>query len=212
MLIFNRSNTLVVPGAISGLGSVQQNGAGSSILLGNSTYTGGTFINAGALQLGNGGTTGSIIGNVVNNGALIFNRSDTATFGGVISGRGNVQQNGTGTTVLTAGNTYTGGTNINAGTLQLGNGGTTGSIVGNVLNNGTLAFNRSDSVIFNGLISGTGAVAQLGSGTLALPNSNPYGGGTIISAGTILTQNASALGTGPDGLWQWGDASGSGIA
>jgi autotransporter-associated beta strand protein len=197
VLIFNRSNTLVVPGAISGLGSVQQNGGGTSILLGNNTYTGGTFINAGTLQLGNGGTTGSIIGNVVNNGALIFNRSDTATFGGVISGPGNVQQNGSGTTVLTAGNTYTGGTIINAGTLQLGNGGTTGSIVGNVLNSGILAFNRSDLVSFGGLVSGTGVLAQLGSGTLALPNSNPYSGGTIISAGTILTQNASALGTGP---------------
>ena len=197
VLIFNRSNTLVVPGAISGLGSVQQNGAGTSILLGNSTYTGGTFINAGALQLGNGGTTGSIIGNVVNNGALIFNRPDPATFGGVISGQGNVQQNGSGTTVLTANNTYTGGTIINTGTLQLGNGGTTGSIVGNVLNNGILAFNRSDIVSFGGFLSGTGALAQLGSGTLALPNSNPYSGGTIISAGTILTQNASALGTGP---------------
>ncbi len=38
---------------------------------------------------------------------------------------------------------------------------------------------------------------QVGSGTLALPNSNAYSGGTIISAGTILTQNASAVGTGP---------------
>ena len=196
-LIFNRSNALTLAGVISGSGSVQQNGPGTSILLGNNTYTGGTIINAGALQLGAGGTTGSIIGNVTNNGALTFNRSDTVTFGGVISGQGNVQQNGSGTTVLVGENTYTGGTIINAGTLQLGNGGTTGSIVGNVLNNGTLAFNRSDIITFNGLISGTGALAKLGSGTLTLPSINTYSGGTTISGGTILTQNASALGTGP---------------
>ena len=66
-------------------------------------------------------------------------------------------QIGTGTTILTANNTYTGGTTISAGTLQLGNGGTTGSIVGNVIDNGTLAFNRSDGDVFAGTISGTGA-------------------------------------------------------
>ena len=50
-----------------------------------------------------------------------------------------MNQIGAGTTILTGNNTYTGGTTISAGTLQLGNGGTTGSIVGNVIDNGTLA-------------------------------------------------------------------------
>ena len=40
------------------------------ILTGDNTYTGGTTISAGTLQLGNGGTTGSIVGNVTDNGAL----------------------------------------------------------------------------------------------------------------------------------------------
>ncbi|WP_163778777.1 autotransporter-associated beta strand repeat-containing protein, partial [Proteus mirabilis] len=70
-----------------------------------------------------------------------------------------------GTTTLTATNTYAGGTVINAGTLQLGSGGTSGSIAGNVANNGTLAFNRSDAVTFGGTISGNGSVQQNGSGT-----------------------------------------------
>ena len=74
---------------------------------------------------------------MIDNGVLSFNRSDVATFAGTISGAGSVNQIGTGTMILTASNTYTGGTTISAGTLQLGNGGTTGSITGDVT---TMAF------------------------------------------------------------------------
>ena len=90
------------------------------------------------MQLGNGGTTGSVAGNIVDNGALIFNRSDALTYGGVISGTGSLTKSGAGTLTLTGANTYTGGTTISAGTLQLGNGGTTGSVAGNIVDNGAL--------------------------------------------------------------------------
>jgi outer membrane autotransporter protein len=63
------------------------------------------------------------LGNVLDNGIFAINRSDAFAFGGIISGTGAFQQNGTGTTILTATNTYIGGTTINGGTLQLGNGG-----------------------------------------------------------------------------------------
>ena len=184
-------------------GSLTKVGTGTLTLTGENTYPGGTTVTAGTLQLGDGGTTGNITGNVANNAILAFNRSDSFTFGGakgpvsVISGTGSVQQIGIGTTVLIANNTYTGGTIINAGTLQLGNGGTTGSITGNVTDNGILAFNRTDSFTFDGVISGTGSVQQNGTGTTVLAGTNTYSGGTTIAAGTILTQNASALGTGP---------------
>ena len=79
-------------------------------------------------------------GNIKNNGILAFNRSNTFTFEGLISGSGTVQQNGTGVTVFVQNHTYAGGTVINAGTLQLGNGGTSGSIAGDITNNGILAF------------------------------------------------------------------------
>ena len=68
-------------------------------LHGANTYTGGTTISSGTLQLGNGGTSGSIIGDVTNNGIFAVNRSDAFSFGGVISGSGAFQQNGTGTTI-----------------------------------------------------------------------------------------------------------------
>ena len=55
---------------------------------------------AGTLQIGNGGTTGSIVGNVVNDGVLAFNRSNTLTLAVNISGSGSVQQVGSGITIL----------------------------------------------------------------------------------------------------------------
>lgn len=174
-------------GAISGAGTVTfLSNANAHILSGTNIYTGGTTINSGAsLQLGAGGTSGSIVGSVADNGALIFNRSDSVTFGGVISGTGTVTKMAAGTLTLTSANTYTGGTTISAGALQIGSGGTIGSISGNITNNSALAFSRSDNVTFSGVISGTGTVAQLGGGVLALSGVNTYTGATNVNAGTL---------------------------
>jgi len=116
----NFTDTLTLAADIFGAGALSKAGPGTLILTGTNTYTGGTTISGGTLQLGNGGASGSIVGNVTNNGTLAINRSDTLTFGGVISGTGAFQQNGAGTTILTAANTYTGATAVNAGTLQAG--------------------------------------------------------------------------------------------
>jgi autotransporter-associated beta strand protein len=190
----NANNTTISQG-ITGAGQLSKLGAGILTLTGTSSYSGGTTIAAGTLQLGNGGTSGSIVGNVTDNGTLVFNRSDTLTLDGVILGTSTANQVGTGTTILTGDNTYTGGTTISAGTLQLGNGSTSGSIVGNVIDNGTLAFNRSDTVSFASLISGTGAVNQAGTGTTILTGTNTYTGSTTISAGTLQLGNGGTSGS-----------------
>jgi len=194
-LAFNRSNAVLFSGAISGSGNVNQIGAGTTVLAGENSYTGGTIIQSGALVIGNGGMTGSIKGNVENDGILAFNRADTMTYAGTISGSGGVQQIGRGTTILTGSNNYTGATTIAAGRLQIGNGGTSGSITGHVLNDGTLAFNRSDTVTFDGMVWGEGKLEQAGAGTLVLTGRNQYGGGLTISSSTLQLGDGSENGT-----------------
>jgi len=109
---------------------------------------------------------------------------------------------GEGMLTLSGENTYSGVTTITDATLQIGNGGTTGSINASseIIDNGTLAFKQTDTVTqgteFNSLISGTGGVAQNGSGTLILNGANTYEGPTAVNAGTLLVINTTGSGTG----------------
>jgi autotransporter-associated beta strand protein len=113
--------------------------------------------------------------------------------GGAGSGLGgSLIKVGTGTLTLSGTNLYTGGTTIIAGTLQIGNGGTTGSIIGNVADNSILAFNRSDSLTFGGVISGTGNLVKIGAGTLTLPGANTYTGSTTVNAGSLIVDGSIA--------------------
>jgi autotransporter-associated beta strand protein len=151
-------------------------------------------------------TVGSLsgTGTVFNDGATpatltVGNDNSNSTFSGVLEDGVSVLQltkSGTGVLTLTGANTYTGGTSISAGTLRLGNGGTTGSITGNVIDNGVLAFDRSDVFIFGGVISGTGKVVNLGSGTLTLAGTNTYTGTTILTAGVLKAGSTGAFSAG----------------
>ncbi|WP_438395833.1 autotransporter-associated beta strand repeat-containing protein [Caballeronia sp. DA-9] len=199
-LNFNRSDVVTLANAISGTGTVTQAGTGTTILTGANTYTGGTTISAGALQIGNGGTTGSVAGNIVDNAALNFNHSDALTYGGVVSGTGSLTQQGGGTLVLTGDSSHTGGTTVSAGILQLGNGGTTGSVAGNITDNAALIFNRSNAATYGGVISGTGSLTQAGSGTTTLTGVNTYAGGTYFNAGILSVGADANLGSAAGGL------------
>ena len=194
-LVFNRTGSLTYAGAISGSGTVSKIGDQLLTFTGTNTYTGLTTIANGTLQIGNGGTTGSVAGDILDNAALAFSRSDNITYSNVISGNGSLTQLGAGTLILTGENIYAGGTTISAGTLQIGNGGTTGSVTGDILDDAALTFDHSDNVTLNGVISGSGGVTQLGAGTVTLIGANTYTGGTTIANGTLQIGNGGTIGT-----------------
>jgi autotransporter-associated beta strand protein len=144
------------PGQISAVTKV---GTGTLILSGNNTYSGATVISAGALEIGDGVTSGTgTLGtaSVTNSSVLIFARPDTVTVGNAVSGSGNLVQAGANVLTLTAINTYSGTTTVsnngtiligaagaipNGTTLILGGSGTTGTVdlYGNTVSVGALS-------------------------------------------------------------------------
>ena len=140
------------------------------------------------------------------------NRFDVAsgsklTMSGVLSGSGSLHAGSTGALILTANNTYSGTTRVLSGTLQFGNGGSSGLPgTGSITNSATLVFSRNNAVTVPNLIAGTGALhhgavnllnPHVGS-TLFLPNTNFYSGDTIVYGnGNLLAVGTDAsLGTG----------------
>jgi fibronectin-binding autotransporter adhesin len=191
-IVFNLPRSETYKYSISGSGGLTQSCSGPLILTGSNTYTGPTMIvHGGTLQIGNGWSGASIDGtsDVTDNGSLIFNHSDAVTFSQVISGIGDVTQTGSGLLLLTGSNFYTGATIIGAGTLQVGNGGSGIGSTSGVTDNGSLVFNHADSVTFNPVISGSGSLAQTGSGLLILTGANTYKGATFVNGGTLEIGN-----------------------
>ena len=191
-LIVDDGSSTEFSGTISGSSGVAIMNAGftngTMVLSGNNTYTGGTLVCVCAtLQLGNGGASGSIVGNVTNGGVLAFNRSDIYVFTGSIEDdvfdAGSVVQMGTGTTVLTGTHTYTGDTLVEAGKLVV---------------NGSIA--QSDVTVQSGAtLSGTGTLGDttvLAGGVHAPGNSigTQTVGDYILSAGAVLEVEINAAG------------------
>ena len=195
-------------------------GSGTQVLSGANTYTGGTTLQGGILSFANAslGTTGSISfsGNatlqwfgsntqdvssriVMANGvaATFDTNGNNVVLGSSIGGNGSASlvKAGSGMLALGGNNTYSGGTTINGGTLQVGNGGAAGSLgSGAVTDNATLAFARSDSAcIVNNAISGSGGLVQVGPGMTTLAATNTVSGVTSLSGGTLALASPLAL-------------------
>jgi autotransporter-associated beta strand protein len=111
----------VLENAPSQAGKLTKLGSGTLTLTAPSTYSGGTTITAGTLQLGDGtsGKDGSLLGNITNNAALVYNVFGNQKVGSAISGTGTLTKVGAGTLTLSGANSYTGETMVNAGTLRL---------------------------------------------------------------------------------------------
>lgn len=169
-LTVDQATNTTFAGATSGGGTLTKSGGGALTLTGANAHTGDTTISGtGALRIGDGGTSGSMAGNIIDNSVLQFNRSDTSTYAGNISGSGVVEQIGTGRTILTGTHSYSGLTSIHGGTLQLGDAGTTTTIAG--------------------------PVKVWGGGTLDVVNANMSAIGNVENAGTTNFRNAANAGT-----------------
>jgi fibronectin-binding autotransporter adhesin len=206
-------------GNIQGGQGLIKSGGGTLVLSGANTYTGGTTISGGTLDL-NGG---SVVGNIANNGNLSI-RSDLVN---VVSGTGSLTKEGSGIAALWNPNTYTGATVINAGQLMLAGSGaissasevqiasgasmrldgyyapadinrTIGGLTGaGVLysSGGTVTVNKTSGInTFSGDIQGGQGLIKDGAGTLVLSGANTYTGGTTISGGTLDLNGGSVSG------------------
>ncbi|EMF2369760.1 autotransporter-associated beta strand repeat-containing protein [Salmonella enterica] len=101
-----------------------------------------------------------------------------------------------GTLILNGAMTAKGATVDSGTTLQIGNSGTLGAFNGDIVDNGTLTFNRSDAAAYGSVISGSGNVVKQGGGELTLSNNNSYSGGTTIAEGALTATAGGALGSG----------------
>lgn len=153
---------------------VTQNG----VVAGNYNQRIGSLAGAGFISLGSATLT---VGNAT-----------STTFDGLLTGNGGrLVKTGTATLILTANHTFNGGTTVSAGTLQLGNGGTTGALSGDLRTDATVIFHRADLYTFPGAISGAGSVIQTGPGTLRLTGDLTHQGDTTVRNGSTLQLDAS---------------------
>lgn len=218
-LTLNGANTYA--GATTINGGILQAGAAnvfpSSTALTLANNAGATFalnnFNQSIGAISGGGAAGGNIS--LGSATLTIAQTTDQTYAGVISGTGNVTKNGSATLTLSGTNTYTGTTNINAGTVRAGavnvivgpvtlantvsatfdlnnfsqSIGTLaggGSTGGNItLGNATLTVNQATANNYAGIISGTGNLTTNGTATLTLSGANTYTGVTSVNAGTL---------------------------
>jgi len=174
---------------------------GVLLLTGENTYTGGSTLTGGSLQIGNGGTTGSIVSDVSTTTdsygykkSLIFNRSNDWTYGGSISGTGGVIKRGAGVVTLTGASSYENGTQIQAGTLALAGG-------GSLLSTGAVDIATGATFDIAGITAASTTIGDLtGSGAVTLgskglrfgTNNNATYAGAVSGTGG-LTKDGSGL-------------------
>jgi outer membrane autotransporter protein len=185
--------TTAFGGAITGTGGLVKTGAGTFLLDGANSYSGGTTISGGALS----GNSVSLQGAILNNAALIFDQASAGTYAGALSGSGTLTKRGAGALTLTGTSPFTGPTSVEAGLLVV-NGSLAGSVV--TLNGGALAGTGTVA----GVNAASGMVAPGNSiGTLTVVGNVAFGPGSIFQvevdaagAGDRIVATGSALITG----------------
>lgn len=181
--------SLANPIGDSGSSDLTKAGSGTLTVAADSAYSGNTAITAGTLQVGTGAAAGSVNGDIANDGALVINRSDNVTIGNIISGTGSLEQAGSGDLALSAANTFSGQTDISAGTLTLMDSlALQNSTLNYVSGGGTLSFDTLTAATFGAL---------QGDLDLTLENITPAGVAlTVGGNGATTTYSGVLSGTG----------------
>ncbi len=194
--INTNGNNMGLSGNMAGSGGFTKIGAGTLTLSGTNAYSGGTTVSAGTLA----GNTSSIQGNVVNNAILNFNQSANSAYAGVMSGSGSLVKDGSGTVTISKVNTYTGDTNINAGSLI---------ITGSTTSNTSIAAsaNLQGSGVINGNVTNSGTITPSFNGTATnLTVNGNYVGNNAAFVGGVYAPVASPV---ADTLTVTGNTTGS---
>jgi autotransporter-associated beta strand protein len=201
MTFDNTANAYTLGGSpVVGLASLTKNGTAKLTITNENTFSGGTTINAGIVELGDGfnatGNLGAVVAPVTNNAAIEANYGLAKSLAYNIDGTGTFTQKGTGTVNLTGTNNYAGDTIINLGsTLQLGNNTANGSVAGNIVNNGTLSLNRSSASVLANTVSGSGGISKPAGAVITLTGNNTFDGPVAVAGGALAVGSNTALGT-----------------
>ncbi|GAS23664.1 fibronectin-binding autotransporter adhesin ShdA [Salmonella enterica] len=171
---------------LSGSGSLVKTGTGELTLSGDNDYSGGTTISGGTLTADHADSLGT--GAIANSGVLQVGEGELEN---TLSGSGSLMKTGTGELTLSGDNGYSGGTTITGGTLIADNADSLGT--GAVANSGVLQVGEGE---LENTLSGSGSLVKTGTGELTLSGDNGYSGGTTITGGTLIADNADSLGTG----------------
>ena len=193
------SITIDATGLSAGTGTVELDGGtftlGGSNRINDSTelnVNGATFAIAtfsetvGTVMLTSGTVTGTT-GVLTSTNTI---ETESGTVSAVLAGTNGLTQSTAGTTTLTGTNSYTGGTTISAGTLQVGNGGTTGTLgSGTITDNGTLAYDFSTSINLTTVVGGSGTLSLTSTGGAITQGAGIAVGGVTANAATGITLN-----------------------
>ena len=186
---------------VAGSGTITINAATLALFANTGTFTRPIVLNSGATinEPGSGGTA-TVSSPITLNANVAINSgtNTTVVLNGVITdgaGTFGYSKGGAGTLVLAGANTYDGTTTVSAGTLQIGNSGTSGSVgTGPVINNSNLHFKRTDATSFGNTVTGTGTTRQLdGSGQVTITGSVTQGNVYAGSGSTAIIAAANPL-------------------
>ena len=190
------TNGVSVANTVSGTGKVLKSGSGTAILSSANVYSGGTTISGGTLRLTNAGAVGSGTVDIIGPSSTL-DLNNLASFGNVIAGNGKLKKSGASETVMTADNTFSGGTSIDAGSIKLMGTGTLGSGVVYLANGASLELAHAGNTTFANEISGNGKLVKSNNAAITtITGANTYTGGTDLQGGRIKLTGAGTLGNG----------------